>query len=82
MSIVELADGRIVLERLFGHFEFGIDYHLQEVKREKLMSSVRMLPDLFRPELHGNRRRVDTHTRGVCRCLINGPALNVETRNS
>ena len=36
MSIVELADGRIVLERLFGHFEFGIDDHLQgaEVKKK------------------------------------------------
>jgi len=32
MSVVELADGRIVLERLFGHFEFGIDYHLEGVK--------------------------------------------------
>ena len=35
MSIVELADGRIVLERLFGHFEFGIDDHLQEAEVKK-----------------------------------------------
>ena len=35
MSIVELADGRIVLERLFGHFEFGIDDHLQGGRGKK-----------------------------------------------
>jgi hypothetical protein len=38
MSVVELADGRIVLERLFGHFEFGIDYHLRGQKQKELIS--------------------------------------------
>ena len=40
MSIVELADGRIVLERLFGHFEFGIDDHLQGAEVKKKMNFI------------------------------------------
>ena len=35
LAVVERADDGVVVERHFGHLEFGIDHHLEEYLKKK-----------------------------------------------